>query len=246
MTADEAISIAVRVVAARYAEADAGFVAGSIVRGEATALSDLDIVILFAALPNAWRESFVFDDVPIDAFVHDPGTLRAFLRKDLEAGKPAMLTMVTEGRVIGPRPHAALPLKDEAETILAKGPPPFDQQRLDQFRYGISSRIDDLRDARPWPQALATGAWLHMALADFILGANGRWGATAKWIPRTLAACDPQVEADFTRAFEAFFERRDAYPLIAFAEQMLAPFGGFLYDGYRAEAPASDRIDRPW
>ena len=79
-------------------------------------------------------------------------------------------------------------------------------------------------------------------LADFILRANGRWAATAKWIPRALTVFDPALAAVFDAAFADLFERRDTGPLISFAEQTLAPFGGRLFDGYRADAKAEERI----
>jgi predicted nucleotidyltransferase len=244
LSADDATRLAERLLAARYPDADAAFAAGSFIRGGATALSDLDIIVLHAALPNARRESFIFEGVPVDGFIHDPETLRAFLQKDVDAGKPAMLTMVREGRIIGPRPEAATELLAEADAIHAKGPLPWTQERLDLGRYLITSRIEDLQDHRPWPELVATAAWLHLVLADFILNANGRWAATGKWVPRTLAAFDPAVEAVYTAAFDAIFERRDPKPLIAFAEQTLAPFGGFLFDGFTSNAEPKERIQK--
>jgi hypothetical protein len=242
LTAAEAERLAQRVLEDRYPIADAGFAAGSFVRGGATATSDLDLIVLFDALPNAYRESFVFEGTPVEAFVHDPETQRAFFRKDVDAGKSAMLTMAVEGRIVGSRPERAEAMKAEAQTILAAGPPPLDQSAVELFRYLITSRIEDLQDPRPWPEVLATGAWLYAALADFILRTNGRWGATAKWIPRALAAFDPALAAAFDAAFADLFERRDTGPLIGFAERSLAPFGGRLFDGYRAEAKAEERI----
>jgi hypothetical protein len=242
LSADDAERLAGRVLAERYPNADAGFAAGSLVRGGATETSDLDLVVLFDRLPNAYRESFFFEGLPVDAFVHDPETLRAFFGKDVEAGKSAMLTMVTEGRIVGPRPAPAEAMKAEAAGILAGGPPPLGQVNLDLFRYLITSRIEDLEDPRPWPEVLATAAWLHPVLSDFVLRANGRWAATAKWIPRTLTAFDPAFAAAFDAVFAEFFERRDAAPLIRFTEQTLAPFGGRLFDGYRADSTSETRV----
>jgi hypothetical protein len=242
LTAEDAEQLARRVLAERYPDADAGFAAGSLVRGGATESSDLDLVVLFERLPNAYRQSFVFEGTPVDAFVHDPETLRAFFGKDVEAGKSAMLTMVVEGRIVGPRPGPAEAMKAEAEPILAGGLPPLDQGAIDLFRYLITSRIED---RRPWPEVIATAAWLHPALGDFVLRANGRWAATAKWVPRALAGFDPEVAAAFEAAFADLFERRDAGPLIRFAEQALAPFGGRLFDGYRADAKARERTVAP-
>jgi hypothetical protein len=196
-------------------------------------------------VPNAYRESFVFEGVPVDAFVHDPETLRAFFGKDVDAGKSAMLTMAVEGRIVGPRPERAEAMKAEAKAILAKGPPAFDQATLDLYRYLISSRVEDIEDPRPWPEVVATGAWLYASLADFILRTNGRWAATGKWVPRTLAGYDPEVAAAFEAAFEDLFERRDVRPLIRFTEQTFAPFGGRLFDGYRAESKPDERIATP-
>jgi hypothetical protein len=242
LSANDAAQLAVRVLQARYPEAQAGFAAGSFVRGGATAASDLDLVVLFAALPNAWRESFVSEGVPVDAFVHDPETLRAFMLKDVETGKPAMLTMLSEALIVGPNPGAAAPLRAEAQATYAKGPPRFNDDEMGLWRYTISSRLEDLEDPRPWPEIVATGAWLYAALADFTLRVHGRWAGTGKWVPRTLAAFDPAAEARFSAAFTALFERRDPAPVIAFGEHALAPFGGRLFAGYVAKAKPEERV----
>ncbi len=59
----------------RYADAAAVFAAGSIVRGEGTAFSDLDLVVVYPRLPCAYRKSFRCEGYPVEAFVHDPETL---------------------------------------------------------------------------------------------------------------------------------------------------------------------------
>ena len=45
----------------RFAHADCIFLCGSVVRGEASPTSDLDLVVLFAHVDAAWRESFTFE-----------------------------------------------------------------------------------------------------------------------------------------------------------------------------------------
>jgi hypothetical protein len=82
----------------RYPNAAAVFVAGSYLRGEATIYSDLDLVVIFDQLPSAYRESFRFGTFPIEAFVHDPETLRYFiLEVDRASGIPALPQMIVEG-----------------------------------------------------------------------------------------------------------------------------------------------------
>jgi hypothetical protein len=101
--AERAAQAATRVLSLRYPSAMAAFVAGSVIRGEGTEFSDIDCVVLFDRLANARRESFVFEGFPIEAFVHDPETLRWFMDDDAASGRPCIVNMVAEGRLIGPR-----------------------------------------------------------------------------------------------------------------------------------------------
>ena len=49
----ELIAAAEEIRAAKYAEAEIVFLAGSLVRGEGTATSDLDLVVMYRSLPQA-------------------------------------------------------------------------------------------------------------------------------------------------------------------------------------------------
>src|SRR5918993_4369786 len=91
------VEAARRVFAERYAEARVLFLAGSVIRGEATATSDLDVVVVYERLAHAWRESFSCGGWPVEAFVHDPETWEHFVEIDRRRGVPALLRMVIEG-----------------------------------------------------------------------------------------------------------------------------------------------------
>ncbi|MCA9572421.1 MAG: nucleotidyltransferase domain-containing protein, partial [Myxococcales bacterium] len=56
-------------------EALLGLVAGSVARGEATADSDLDLLIVAPRVPRATRGTFVAEGWTVELFVHDRGTL---------------------------------------------------------------------------------------------------------------------------------------------------------------------------
>lgn len=242
LSADDVERLAARVLETRYPDADAGFAAGSLIRGQGTALSDLDLVVLYPSLPAAGRDLFLFEDLPVDVFLHDPETMAWVFQADIDAGKSGNITMVAEGRIVGPRPEAAHALQARARQLLDAGPPPLTPEQRDQFRFHITGRLEDLRDPRPPAEMVATGAWLHLALADFILRSRGRWAATGKWTPRALAELDPQMEAAFSAAFDALFARLDAGPLIDFTEQVMAPFGGLLAIGHQSQSPPSARL----
>ena len=53
------VEIAKEIKEIRYKDADTLFLAGSIVRGEGTKYSDLDLVIIYQTISKAYRESFI-------------------------------------------------------------------------------------------------------------------------------------------------------------------------------------------
>lgn len=243
-----AIAAAGLVLAKRFPAARAAVVAGSRLRGASDAASDLDLVVLFEALPHAHRESFLWRGIPVEAFVNDPATLRWFLRADAEAGRPVMIAMVAEGAALGPAPHLVEPLRAEARALLAAGPPPLGAAALRLLRYRITDLLDDLRGPRSGAEMRAIGCALHEPAADLALRGRGRWAARGKWIPRALDALDPALAARFDGAFRALAAADDPAPVIALLGDELDRHGGPLFDGDRRDAPAAWRVsdvDRP-
>jgi len=244
LTPDEAKALAERVLAERYPQADAGFAAGSIVRGEATAGSDLDLVVLFPALPHVRRECFTCEGTPVETFLHDPETLAWAFRDEAQLGRCAMTNMVAESRVCGPRPAVGTRWRQRARRRLARGPPPMDAARRDLLRYHVTDRIGDLRDPRPAEELPALGVQLYDPISELILRGAGQWAGNGKWIPRRLRALDPELADAFLAAFDALYAQRDPAPLIALAERALEPHGGWLFEGYKSAWPAANRIVR--
>jgi predicted nucleotidyltransferase len=239
---DRVITIAASIVASRYPGALAAFAAGSLVRGEGTAYSDLDLVVVFRELPNAYRESFRFDGLPIEAFVHDTETLAFFFHElDRRSGIPALPQMVLEGIEIPRSTPESQALKTLAKSVIDMGPPPLGDDERRQMRYEISDALDDLRAPRSYGEGVAAGARLFDALANFYFRASGRWSAAGKSVPRKLAVADPDLSRRYEAAFEALFMRGDAQPVVALGEELLLVAGGPLFEGYRRDAPAAWR-----
>ena len=239
--ATAALGAANALLASRYPGADCAFVAGSIMRGEGTKLSDIDLVVIFEHVETAWRESLVFEGFPVETFVHDPETLGWFIAQDVDRGAPIMPNMVAEGRLIGPRIATGTSLQIEARQILAKGPSPLVGERLATLRYQITDRLDDLDGERPPQELQAIGAALYQPLADLILLGRGHWTGAGKWIPRLLQRLDPELATQFNVAFESLFGDADGALLIGLAGAELARHGGRLFEGDHRKAPATAR-----
>ncbi len=245
VTRDDAVEAAKEIGRDRYPGASVMFAAGSIVRGEGTPHSDLDLVVVFASLAAAYRESFLYDRLPVEAFVHDPATLRYFFADvDGRSGVPSLPAMVHEGIEIPYPTQLSAALKASAASILSGGPQALTESDERRLRYGVSDLIDDIRSPATADELMATGARLYEELANYHLRANRLWSGARKGIPRALARADAVLASRYTRAFADLFERHDPSAVLALAEELVRPAGGFLFAGYRLDAPPEWRRSR--
>ncbi|MBN6100937.1 nucleotidyltransferase domain-containing protein [Xanthomonas sp. CFBP 8703] len=240
-TPAQALAIAQALLSSRYDGAAFGFAAGSILRGEGTHLSDIDLVVVYERLPAARRESFLADGVPVEAFVHDPGTLTWFLDDDVARGRPSLLHMIAGGCIVGTASEPARTLQGQIAARLQAGPPPLSPAQVDALRYQITDLIDDLCGERSAAEIVAIGALLHPLLTELALRGRGRWSGSGKWAPRLLARIDPALGQRFEHAFAALFASADCAPVLALAQRELVAHGGRLFDGDCRTAPADWR-----
>lgn len=94
--------------------------------------------------------------------------------------------------------------------------------------------------AEPHPSARAR----FRQLADYHLRRQGLWSAKGKAIPRALHRADLDLCARYCQSFDNLFKLGDAQAVIQLAEDLLRAGGGPLFEGYRADAPASWRKPR--
>jgi hypothetical protein len=226
----------------RYAAAAVAFAAGSLVRGEGTAYSDLDLVVVFPTVPAAYRESFRFRGLPVEVFVHDPETLEYFfVEVDVASGIPALPQMVMEGQEIPGPTDLSRRLKARATAIIASGPPLLDLETERRRRYLLTDLLDDLRGWRSPGELMACGARLFEDLADYHLRAEGHWSGKGKAIPAALRRADAQLCTRYCAAFDSLFRRHEIGPVVSLAEQLMQSKGGLFFQGYRSDAPTTWR-----
>ncbi len=234
--------VVTEIFAAKYPDAKVIFLAGSIVRGEGTSFSDLDLVVVFEYLPVAYRESFYFEGYPVEAFVHDPETLNYFFCEvDRPSGIPALAQMIAEGIEV-PQPNAlSRTLKDLATAVIDLGPPKLSEEDVRKLRYDITNLVDDIREPRSKAELVGTGTQLYEALANHYFRSNNLWSAKGKSISRILQQADKDLCARYLNAFEELFVVGRTESVIWLAEEILKPSGGFLFEGHRLEAPENYR-----
>lgn len=244
---EELIDVTTEIVREYYSEAASVFLAGSLVRGEGTSTSDLDLVVVFEQLDCAYRESFEFGGWPVEAFAHDAQTLRYFFDcVDREAGIPSLARMVSEGIEIPAISDFGKRMKQMANAAIDAGPPVWTQQDIDASRYAITNLVDDMKDPRSKAEAFGTLAALYPLLANHYLRSRGLWGAKDKSIPRALTAHNAGFADRFGTAFESAVMGSHPTAVIDLAAEILQPEGGRLFAGYSRSAPKdwrwNDRI----
>jgi predicted nucleotidyltransferase len=236
------VEAALGVWVVRYAGARVLFLAGSVMRGEATRTSDLDIVVVFEGSGEAYRESFTFGGWPVEAFVNDVESLRYFYERERKRGVPSLMRMVIEGLEVPGASEFSEGLKREAAAVYEAGPLPFDEAELQLRRYRLTDWVDDIRFPRSGEELAASGAWLYQDASDFFFRSRGLWSAHSKTVPRRMREADAGFASKFLAAFEALFTEKRSGPAVALVEEMLAPFGGPLFDGFRMDARLREKM----
>lgn len=238
---DHAKTSATEVAHTRYSDARAVLLSGSVLKGNDTPASDLDIVVIYDKLPNAKRESFVSNGWPIEAFVHDTETIRFFCEEfDLKSFTPVLPTMLIESVCVMGDESVANELRIYADKLISNGPKILSIEEHSNFRYAITDIINDIRYPKEPAELQASGISLYNQVANYFLRSRKLWCAHGKAIPRKLKEADPGWALEFVSSFNQLFSG-DPNRAIRLAEDLLSPFGGLLFEGYSLDAPAHFR-----
>ena len=237
MTRPAPLDAARDLVGERFPAAAQAWLGGSVVFGEATATSDLDITVLDESAV-VHRESLLFAGWPVELFVHSEASIRHFVAKDLAQRKPTMARLIARGVELLPG-EAGAAIRKHCEQTLEAGPGHLSSDELDGARYALSDLVDDLRGAAPGPigAAIAVEAWRRTA--DLVLAVNGHWTGGGKWLARELFALDEAAGTTWATTLHESLQLAvagDTTPLERAADVALAKAGGRLWDGHHQVA----------
>lgn len=239
----KALQTITKLVMERYSHAKAVFWAGSVSQNKGTPSSDLDLVAVFDSIPNAYREAFIYDSWPIDAFIHDPDSLRYFFKKlEFNDGRPALIQMILDGQEILGANDFSKNIKELAQETLKTGPAVWSKEQVDKERFLITDILDDIKFPQNRDEQTASAAHLFEPLIQFYFRARGQWAASGKSLIRHLKSDNPVLALEFSRCFELLFQTGNTAGLESLVQKVLAPYGGLLWDGFRADAPEEWKI----
>ncbi len=229
---DHYLDVALDAIKQYYPDARCAFLAGSIIRGEGKENSDIDIVVMYGDdFDDPHRHSVYYRDWIIEFFVHNEKAQDFLFACDVKEGVSPILHMVGYGKVLGPDVDYAINRQAYARVLWEKGPEPLSPEKIDRIRYGISSRIDDLRDDRRILERFGIISELYQDIILFYFRAKGKWGGHGKHLGRCIYSDNP----DFSLRLESSFQKAVAGHVEDFAHlclEVLIPYGGYLQAGY--------------
>jgi predicted nucleotidyltransferase len=228
------MDLARQLVLELYPEARAAWLGGSVVRGDASPTSDLDITVLLDGPPAPRRKSLEYGGWPVELFVHTEKSLRYFADKDQLRRQPTMMRLVGESVVLVDTDGSGARLQQEGLAEVAAGPEPLSVEELNQMRYGITDMLDDLvggtDDVR-----LAISSVLWQEAARLLLTGSGHWSGTGKGLLRELKAYDVAHGTDHAAKLLDGVRASDDRLVVA-VDDILAAYGGRLFSGFELAA----------
>ena len=214
-----------------YPNCQGALLAGSVVRGEATEMSDLDIVIFDEKINSAYRESHVEFGWPIEVFAHNLTSYKFYFESDYLRAKPSLPRMVSEGIVL--KDDGIIEsIKNEADILLEKGPEKWTLQTITTKRYFLTDALDDFLGCSDRAEELFIANTIAVLLSEFVLRSNCKWMGDSKWIIRSLKQFDENYSKQFVEAFDRYYKYGEKNLIINLVDKALKPHGGRLFNGY--------------
>jgi len=238
----DAVTTAKKFIENHFPNCQGAVLAGSVVRGEATDTSDLDIVIFDNNVNSSYRESLIELGWPIELFVHNLTSYKFFFDQDYKVAKPSLQRMVSEGIILKDE-GVVWNIKKEADHILKEGPEEWSIETINVKRYFLTDILDDFIGAKILGEELLIANTLSILLHEFYLRVNKQWIGTSKWIIRALKQYDKEFALKYVESFESYYKTGKKDKVINLTDEVLEPFGGRLFDGFSVgkEKKGNDR-----
>lgn len=205
--------------------------AGSVIRGEATETSDLDIVIFDSNLASSYRESLMDFGWAIEVFAHNLTSYKQYFEQDMKRARPSLPRMVSEGIVLKDVGIIDA-IKKEANIVLEMGPEEWTIETINTKRYFITDALDDFIGCSNRAEELFIANTLAELVSEFVLRTNRKWIGASKWVVRALRQHDEEFASQFVEAFDSYYKTGEKQQVIHMVEEVLRPFGGRLFQGF--------------
>jgi hypothetical protein len=225
-------------IEANFPTCEVAYLAGSVVRGEETESSDLDIIIIDSSVRESYRQSLQEFDWPIEVFVYNMFSYKNYFKENMDRARPSLPQMCAEGIILRDNGQASR-IKNEALQLLKAGPTPWRTIEIEKARYHLTDLLNDLEGSTNALEDLFIVTKLADLTHEFVLRVNGHWIGEGKWIIRALKEYNEAFAEKFALVFDNYFLNREKAIVVHFVDEIIAPYGGRLFEGYLLQTKES-------
>ncbi len=232
-------AVARRFVESHFPDATTAILAGSTGRGERTATSDIDLLLVGPPTmvedgTDSLAVTHAFEGEVFEVFAYTLEGFGSWARASVAQHRPVIVHMLLEGVAV--RGGAELDaLRATWQPVIDAGPTATPGE-LDHLRYVVTDQLDDLVDATDPLERRVVAATLLEKVTTLLLLSDHRWIGAGKYAARRLREWDP-VRAE---RLVAPFLADDIRGFADAVQAELDTVGGRLQDGYvRRRSPGA-------
>lgn len=231
----DALDAARKIVSARFPDAIAAFLTGSVLTARRTSTSDLDIVIVLEGPPAPYRETLREHGWSVELFVQTVASIKYFSDLEEKNRSGVTLRMISDGFILNSINGQAEQIQEAAVKRLDDGPAPISDEEMRRRRYMLTDQLDDLIGASDPIEILFITQQLVIGCSELALISKKKWLSSGKWLPRSLATSDPDFLDRLYLAAKMVLAEEDKTSLEAVTREILKRVGGPLTKGYKVE-----------
>jgi GNAT superfamily N-acetyltransferase len=207
------------------------FACGTIVRGNPSPSSDLDLYVIVRR-PQRQRLQRFFNGIACEIFSNPPFQIRKYFSDEQAEGTPITAHMLATGFLLLELDPVVSELRQQAAVMLAS-PPTIDPRVLFYRRYGLATQLEDGRDVAG-SDPLAASLFLNRAvdgMLEYAFLTHGRHIPRTKDMATALQALDPRL-AELAQAYSAAVDVSQRLAIAeALADVTIQAQGFFEWDG---------------
>jgi hypothetical protein len=222
------IDLADRFITDFHPRVDGALLGGSVVAGNDTPTSDLDIVLLFPSGNPNYAETVSYEGRLVEVFAHTPESIASWNQREAAERRPILASLCAHSLVLRGSTMATK-VQTEARALLAAGSAPLTPAENDALRYALSAELDDLRGASSPAERFAIHAQVFGSAAELLLQLEGVWLGKGKWLVRQLTLSQDPLAARLIRWAASAGTEED---LDAIGTAVLGKAGGRLQEGH--------------
>lgn len=231
----DALDAARQIIGARFPDAIAAFLTGSMLTARRTSTSDLDIFIVLPGSPAPFRETLREHGWPVELFVQTIESIKYFSELEAKDYSGVTLKMISDGFILHSINGQAEQIQKNAHEKLTKGPRPLSDHEMRRRRYLLTDQLDDLIGSTDPTEILYITQQLVIGCSELALISKKQWLSSGKWLSRSLVKADPDFSDRLYQAARSVLIEEDKTAMEVVTREVLKRVGGPLTDGYKVE-----------